>query len=548
MSVEVPFRVDDTLAGREILLTGATGFVGKVLLVMLLERVPGIRRVHLVIRPNGDGDARARFERIANTSPAFAPLHARHGDALSAFLQEKVRVHDGDITRPAFGVPSESVAGVDLVIGVAATVDFDPDVRHAVRTNVRGALHAAELADAVGAGLVQISTCFVNGRQTGRLPERALDTLPNGQVFDAEAEFASLLEAIDAQKAHHASDAFRDELLEAARAKLAEKGHTDPDASRLERAAARGRDARVNDDWRTLGTNRADARGWPNTYTYTKGLAERLLFERFPTLPKAIVRPAVVESALAFPFPGWNEGFNTCGPLAYLIGTWFKALPGRKDNPFDVIPVDMVCEGVCVAASAVLRGESHGVYQCGTSDRNMLTLGRANELTGLGQRRWLRRNGATMTDRFVRSRADTTLFDQRHPLSVDSVDEAFSRTAAWLRELPSKTPDDLRARANKAAFKIERKRRDLKRVRLMVDAFTPFTRDLRQVFESRALSTHAVEDAFAWRPERIDWRDYWLNVHMPGMRKWSFPLFEGDDAPTLESPHRVDLQTAEAAE
>ena len=54
---------------------------------------------------------------------------------------------------------------------------------------------------------------------------------------------------------------------------------------------------------------------------------------RFPDLPKTFFRPAIVESAVAFPTPGWNEGLNTSGPLAYFVGTWFRHLPARKDKP-----------------------------------------------------------------------------------------------------------------------------------------------------------------------------------------------------------------------
>ena len=544
-----PFSVVETLSGREVLLTGASGFVGKVWLVMMLTRVPDIGRIHLLVRPNAELDSLGRVEKIVNTSPAFGPLHERYGDQLGAFLRSKIQVHEGDITKPTLGLDPAAFRGLDLVVSCAATVDFAPDTRFAVKTNIYGSMNAAEFASQCGAGLVQVSTCFVNGRTAGRRPEGPLQAMPNGEAFDPEAELASLEAVIAEKRLYHGSDAFVAALTETAIAKLTKPGD-DPDPEAVEQEVRRQFNAPRGKEWRDLGTDRASARHWPNPYPYTKAIAEGLLFARYPHMSKAVVRPAVVESARSFPFEGWNEGFNTCGPLAYLIGTWFKALPGRKDNPFDVVPVDMVCEGISVAATAVLRGEAHPVYQCGTSDLNVLTIGRANELTGLGQRAWLRKNGKDVTERAILSRADTTLFEDGHLLSVENVDRAFEKATEVLRALPKRTPADVVARAKKTAFKLERKRRTLKRVRMMVDAFRPFTRDLRQTFESRGLAEHAVvEPEFVWNPKSLNWREYWLNVHMPGMRKWSFPLFEREDPPALESPHHVDLHSAtEAAE
>ena len=31
-----------------------------------------------------------------------------------------------------------------------------------------------------------------------------------------------------------------------------------------------------------------------------------------------------------------------------------------------------------------------------------------------------------------------------------------------------------------------------------------------------------------WSPEKIDWYDYWLNIHLPGLAKWVFPTLEED--------------------
>ncbi|MFT6396716.1 MAG: long-chain acyl-CoA synthetase [Bradymonadia bacterium] len=541
--------VVEQFAGKEVLLTGASGFVGKVWLVMMLSRVPSIKRIHILMRPNGDGDPNgtpdarslARFGRIVNESPAFDPLRAEHGDGLSAFLQTKVRVHAGCLTDKNLGLDTHKLTSLAVIVHCAAVVDFEPDVRHACTTNIHGSLHAAELANTVGAGFVQVSTCFVAGKRDGVIAEEPVRVLPNGGRFDPEQEFADLTAAIEALEARHASDDFADELHDAAKLQIISKGR-EADEQSIARQSQRLRDTHLKKDWVSLGTSRAAERAWPNTYTYTKGIAEGLVAARYPDLKRTIFRPAVVESAMSFPFPGWNEGFNTCGPLAYLIGTWFKAMPGRENNPFDVCPVDFVAAGIAVAGAAVMADCAEPVYQGATTERNRLTVGRATELTGLGQRRFLRKHGETWKDRLIRSRADTTVFDEEHALSLGSVDWAMETAAMALRSLPKKAPSDWASKAKKAAFKLDRSRRALQRIEIMVDAFTPFTRDLRQSFASDALNKHDVlEPEFAWVPESINWRDYWLNIHMPGMRKWCFPLIDGEDPPRANPEHPVCL-------
>ena len=48
----------------------------------------------------------------------------------------------------------------------------------------------------------------------------------------------------------------------------------------------------------------------PNTYTYTKALAEQLLERECGDIPLAIVRPSIVTAALKEPLPGWIDNLN----------------------------------------------------------------------------------------------------------------------------------------------------------------------------------------------------------------------------------------------
>ena len=84
-------------------------------------------------------------------------------------------------------------------------------------------------------------------------------------------------------------------------------------------------------------------KGWPNTYTFTKALAENLLVEEKGCLPLAIVRPSIVTSAWNEPLPGWIDNLN--GPTGIFVGTYkgiLRHIVAKTEACADVIPVDAV--------------------------------------------------------------------------------------------------------------------------------------------------------------------------------------------------------------
>ena len=85
------------LAGRRLLVTGATGFLGKVALSMLLHRYPGVGRVFVLVRPGTGGNAVDRFFGKVAPSRPFDPLRAVHGEGFEAFLRQKVVPLAGDV-------------------------------------------------------------------------------------------------------------------------------------------------------------------------------------------------------------------------------------------------------------------------------------------------------------------------------------------------------------------------------------------------------------------------------------------------------------------
>lgn len=530
-----PVSIQKALSGRHILFTGASGFLGKVWLSMMLDKVPEVGRIYVLLRGKKGQNARARFEQMLSESYAFSPLHERHGEELSRFLRERVEVVSGDVSQPGLGVEPAIAARIqqrlDLVVHCAGQVDFNPELPEALSTNVEGTIHAAEFAaKAKGARFVQVSTCFVAGNREGRILEQAIpEYAPNGKPYDVEREYAHL-KAL-AQQIHEdtssprALAALREELVES----VQKKGHDPNNAQLIDRILKREAKARLSERLVDAGKERAEEWGWPNLYTFTKSMAESLLLARFPELPKTFFRPAIIESAVTFPLPGWNEGLNTSGPLAYFVGTWFRHLPARKDKPLDVVPVDFCCAALIAAGAALIEGRAQPVYQCATSDRSPLTVGRALELSSLAHRKHYRAYGEDAIERIFLSRWDSRVVSDDHVMSVDNMRKVVQWIADAAKDAPDSWPKRVKAELKKLGSKSDRLDRRLSIVEKVIDTYKPFISDNRQVFACDVLVGLAVDDPFFhYEPRNLDWRRYWIDRHMPGLRRWSFKLIENE--------------------
>lgn len=114
---------------------------------------------------------------------------------------------------------------------------------------------------------------------------------------------------------------------------------------------------------------------WPNTYTFTKCLAERTLLKKRPaTLPMVILRPSIIGSSLKEPYPGWVDtlaaaggiGVTACiGILNYVNGTVLSKV--------DLIPVDFVTNHIIVSTAHQSKRPGLTVFHSSTSDANPIT-------------------------------------------------------------------------------------------------------------------------------------------------------------------------------
>jgi thioester reductase-like protein len=180
MSTNVPrFSLADCGANERLLITGATGFLGRRLVRGLLEKFPEARLV-LLLRKKHRHDRSLRFQyqsgnwdSCVTDSPDTERVEKLFGDA----SQSRCGLSPQDYAR--------AVEGTTRIIHAAATVRFNSPPDEARSVNVEGTRHLLELAsDAQSQGTLRsfayIGTAFIAGERQGLVREDELDV---GQRF-----------------------------------------------------------------------------------------------------------------------------------------------------------------------------------------------------------------------------------------------------------------------------------------------------------------------------------------------------------------------------
>ncbi|MBD2858147.1 SDR family oxidoreductase [Spongiibacter sp. KMU-158] len=344
------------LRGKRLLITGATGFLGKVVLEKLMRTVPDIEAVYLLMRGNRTHrDVRERFEQEIAASSIFDTLRARDSVWFEAFCKNRIHCIAGEATEPHFGLSRTAfmtLAGeLDGIVNSAASVNFREELDKALAINTFSLRNIIELAEAAGnIPVIQVSTCYVNGFNQGAMAEEIVSPakaeLPNHEqgYFEIYRTLAELEDRVDAVKAQYQGRELKAKLVE-------------------------------------LGIKTSHEYGWNDTYTFTKWLGEQLLLKSLRQYPLTIVRPSIIESTLREPTPGWIEGVKVADAilLAYARGK-VSFFPGKRNGVIDVIPADLVSNSILIslAQQFALRAEGkaeHHIYQCCSGGRNPLTMG-----------------------------------------------------------------------------------------------------------------------------------------------------------------------------
>ena len=549
-----PLSMRQTFTGKQILLLGATGFIGKVWLSMLLEDLPEVGRIYLLIRKSGSRSALNRFEKLMAESPVFQGLHQHHGAKLGEFLASRVEVLEGDVSLPRFGLDEATLTGLqgtlDLVVNSSGQTDFNPDLRDAIATNTAGVFHLLGfLRDCDHAALMHLSTCFVSGRQDGRIPEtiRLNDCPTHSPDFNAAREYAfarDMMERFTQQsEGPERTQEFRAQIL----AKHPQTPSVQSDKSSghghnvvLDEKGILHRIRKLRGRWLreqliAFGIQQAAHWGWPNIYTYTKALGESLLHEHGGDLPITIVRPSIVESALKQPFTGWNEGVNGSAPITFLVDTHVRQLPANPRQQLDIIPVDVVCRGMTLVGAALMNRRHEAVYQLATSASNPAEVERVMELACLAHRKHYWNTPGSLRSQRVRS--DTIVVTKQR----------YQRTSLPLLRRWLERWQNLIGRFGRRSETIARKLKLIDRCQNIIELYAPFIHD--NEFHFAAENVDALSEAlreeeradFGYEARSIAWADYWINIHVPALRRWLYPVMEGRQPETGLPPRQFKM-------
>ena len=534
---------------RKIFLIGSTGFLGKVTLSMLLHRFPNVGKIYLTVRARSQEESETRFWNNIITAPPFDPLRECYGSALEGFIRDKIVVKGGDIADTNFGYSEDEAQAIaddiDIIINSAGNVTFNPTLESGLRTNVVGTQNVIAFAKRMKRpALVHVSTCFVAGNRSGAVWESdsVLGYFPRrhempGVAFSVDQEIADC-----AKLADRVRDEARDAMMaakfrELARKRLNEEGRDVDDPDALGLAVARERKVWTRTRLTDLGVERAAYWGWPNIYTYTKSLGEQLVAAE-TGIVRSIVRPSIVESAMSYPFPGWNEGFTTTAPIIFLIRKGQTQIPADPKLILDITPVDQVASVMLAVSAQACVEEPQLVYQAATGDSNANNMERIIGLCGLDKRRHFEEkdDGVKFFNRIAgRMEPRHVTVSKFENTSVPMFNATAKKASSLLdRVRPRWGGGRVVDVIDMVKDKVQRVEELTRETTEAFDMFRPFTVENAYVFRCdnvRSLFGRISEDErslLTWNPEQFDWYDYWLNIHLPGLTKWVFPTLEDE--------------------
>ncbi|CAH0713461.1 unnamed protein product, partial [Brenthis ino] len=275
--LELPDRVAETFTDQVVMVTGGTGFMGKVLVEKLLRKCPDIRQIILLVRNKKGKDPNERLDVMLN-DPLFGQVLESRGVQA---IKEKLKVVCGDVSELDLGMKESDrlfiQSNVDIIVHAAATIRFDEALKKAVLLNVRGTKLVLELGKSCKKLklFIHISTAYCH------LNEKLLEE----KAYDPPADPHKVLSTIEI---------LDDETIEKITPKLLDK--------------------------------------LPNSYAFTKALAEALAVEAMENMPVMILRPSI----------GAGKGV-------------IRSMYCRSDSYADYLPVDVFINGIMVVTWNYLK-------------------------------------------------------------------------------------------------------------------------------------------------------------------------------------------------
>ena len=281
-------------AGRSILITGGTGFLGKVLIEKLLRSCPDVREIYLLMRPKKglsiDDRVRKAFE-----LPLFDTLREERPSCISKLIPIL-----SDTGADGLGISANDrqtiTSRVSVIFHVAANVRFEDNLKKDILLNCRSTRDICILAGDMEnlVAFVHVSSAYA-------------------QSDKPKVEEIIYPPLVDWRDAIRMAESLDEYTIRAFTSKY-------------------------------VGT-------MPNTYTFSKRLAEQVVSDYSKHLPCVILRPSIVTSSIFDPMPGWLDNFN--GPVGLMVlggKGILRVTGGKPDVICDYIPVDVSTKATLTAA------------------------------------------------------------------------------------------------------------------------------------------------------------------------------------------------------
>nr|AGG19592.1 fatty-acyl reductase [Ostrinia latipennis] len=302
-------------SGKSVFVTGATGFLGTVLVEKLLFSCKGINNIYVLIKQTKDLTIEGRvlnylnskaFHRVRNTNPE---------------LMKKIIPICGNLEHKNLGISDSDIKTlqeeVSIVFHVAAKLLFKMSLATAVNINTKPTEQLIVICKKMRRNpiFIYVSSAYSNVNKQIIDEKVYSNGVPLETIYDTlEAENTRLM------------DMFLDKR--------------------------------------------------PNTYIYSKALAEEVVGKEFDESAAAIVRPSIILSSIREPIPGWLTGSHG---FPQLVGAACRGFllrwHGDGTVVFDVIPVDHVANLIIAAAwetneRRLVGNKGVKVYNCCSSLRN----------------------------------------------------------------------------------------------------------------------------------------------------------------------------------
>ncbi|KAH6770427.1 hypothetical protein C2S52_015230 [Perilla frutescens var. hirtella] len=449
-----------------------------------------------------------RLEKELVNSDLFGCVQEKHGKYYQKFIKEKLIPVVGNICEPNLGMDSDSARAimedVNVIIESAAITTLNERLVFSLYslfsrflgydllldTNVNGPLRLMRFSKTCKnlELLVHISTAYVNGEREGIILEKPLIMGENRRNDDVETR--PLFRGLDVG----------DEINLALRSCTATSNY---DMTR---------------DMKRLGMERAKFYGWYNTYHLSKAMAEMVIHETRGDIPMLIIRPSVIESCYKQPYPGWIQGNRMFDPIIISYGKGqLPAFLGDPNTPMDIIPLDIVVN-TTIAAIA-----KHGFM--GKSELNVYQLasGFVNPLRVLEFFEYIHEYFSS--DPLIESESFTRINYYDNLAKIKYFDN-FDDFSKYTREEIS---ERLRN-----AFGVGEKTIQTK-IQKQCKAKVTYAEHLSKMYEflgffkarfdagntQKLLSEMSNDEkmSFAIDVKEINWRKYFQEVHIPGLRK-----------------------------